>query len=63
VTIDADARRISMPLAPDADALVSLSGAVAQLGLAAADLTIRRPDLDEAFLTLTEDTATEETLR
>ena len=56
VTIDAEVRRVSLPLPPDADALVPLSGALAHLGLAATDLTIRRPDLDEAFLALTEET-------
>ncbi|WP_053202118.1 ATP-binding cassette domain-containing protein [Jiangella muralis] len=61
--LDADTRRVSAPVA---DRMAALTDAVRELqaaGVAAEDIGLRRPTLDEAFLHLTghQATATEET--
>ena len=53
--VDPDARRVSVPVA---DRMAALAGAVRALedaGIAAEDIAVRRPTLDEVFLQLTED--------
>ncbi|MFG2490011.1 ATP-binding cassette domain-containing protein [Streptomyces caniferus] len=59
VGVDADARRLSVPVA---DRMVALTETVRVLGAAgveAVDLAVRRPTLDEVFLQLTGDGAKE----
>ena len=51
--IDAVGRRVSVPLHGGTDALFLLAHAVDQIGLDPADVSLRRPDLDEVFLHLT----------
>ncbi|MGN6103902.1 MAG: ATP-binding protein DrrA1-3 family domain-containing protein, partial [Kofleriaceae bacterium] len=51
--IDRDARRISAPVRDRIAALTELTRALAGAGVAAADIAVRRPTLDDVFLQLT----------
>jgi daunorubicin resistance ABC transporter ATP-binding subunit len=52
-TVDSDAGRVVVPVADGPAVLPGLAARLAATGLAVADLTLRRPTLDDAFLTLT----------
>ena len=52
--LDAVGRRVAVPLHGGAEALFRLAHAVDEVGLDPADVSIRRPDLDEVFLHLTD---------
>ncbi|QFG69990.1 ATP-binding cassette domain-containing protein [Ornithinimicrobium pratense] len=52
--VDPVGRRISFPLHGGAEALIRLAHAVGEIGLDPADVSLRRPDLDEVFLHLTD---------
>ena len=52
-SIDRDARRISAPVRDPVAALTALLGALEAAGIAAEDVALRRPTLDEVFLHLT----------
>lgn len=54
--IEVRTRRISLPLRGGTDGLVGLARALDEAGLAADDVALRRPDLDDVFLHLTERT-------
>jgi len=51
--IDRDGRRVSAPVADRMTALAGLLAALADAGIDAEDVAVRRPTLDEAFLHLT----------
>ncbi|MFG1616878.1 ATP-binding cassette domain-containing protein [Nonomuraea wenchangensis] len=53
VESDPDARRVSAPVADRVKALTEVPAALAAAGIEAEDITVRRPTLDEVFLTLT----------
>jgi ABC-2 type transport system ATP-binding protein len=53
VTVDADGRRISLPVGGGTEPLVAAACALDAAGVVADDVTLRRPTLDEVFLTLT----------
>ena len=50
---DVDARRVSAPVSDRIAALTGLLAALAEAGIEAEDVAVRRPTLDEAFLHLT----------
>jgi ABC-2 type transport system ATP-binding protein len=50
---DADLRRVSAPVSDRMAAMAGVLAALAAAGIAAQDLTIRRPTLDEVFMSLT----------
>jgi ABC-2 type transport system ATP-binding protein len=52
-TIDRDNRQVSAPVRDRVAALTDVVGALAGAGLAAEDIALRRPTLDEVFLHLT----------
>jgi ABC-2 type transport system ATP-binding protein len=52
-TIDLDTRQISAPVRDRVAALTEAARALDDAGIAAADITLRRPTLDEVFLHLT----------
>lgn len=52
--IDPAKRRLSVPMHTGTGALVRLARALEEVGLDVADVSLRRPDLDEVFLHLTE---------
>jgi ABC-2 type transport system ATP-binding protein len=54
VEVDADARRVSAPVA---DRMAALGAVVRELDDGAEDIALRRPTLDEVFLHLTDDAA------
>ncbi|WP_030679010.1 daunorubicin resistance protein DrrA family ABC transporter ATP-binding protein [Streptomyces rimosus] len=60
-TADADARRVSAPVADRMTALTETVRALAAAGIEARDIALRRPTLDEVFLHLTHRPAMEET--
>ena len=51
--VDAEARRVSAPVAERVAALTELLGALAEQRIGVADVGIRRPTLDDVFLRLT----------
>ncbi|MFK4037443.1 ATP-binding cassette domain-containing protein [Nonomuraea wenchangensis] len=53
VEADPDARRVSAPVSDRVKALTEVPAALAAAGIEAEDITVRRPTLDEVFLTLT----------
>jgi len=57
--IDPVMRRITVPLPGEAESLTRLARAVDEAGLDAVDVSLRRPDLDEVFLQLTDGPAPE----
>ncbi|NKY98018.1 ATP-binding cassette domain-containing protein [Nocardiopsis alborubida] len=57
VDTDADARRVSAPVADRMGALNHVVRALGKAGIEAEDLAVRRPTLDEVFLHLTGDSA------
>ncbi|OZM73306.1 daunorubicin/doxorubicin resistance ABC transporter ATP-binding protein DrrA [Amycolatopsis antarctica] len=59
VDTDGEALRISAPVADRVRALTEVTVALRDSGIAAADVTVRRPTLDEVFLRLTERTGSE----
>ncbi|MGW5156717.1 daunorubicin/doxorubicin resistance ABC transporter ATP-binding protein DrrA, partial [Nonomuraea wenchangensis] len=48
-----DGRRVSAPVADRVKALTEVPAALAAAGIEAEDIAVRRPTLDEVFLTLT----------
>jgi ABC-2 type transport system ATP-binding protein len=52
-TIDAENSRVSLPVIGGADELVTAVLALGQAGIALDDIALRRPTLDDVFLTLT----------
>jgi daunorubicin resistance ABC transporter ATP-binding subunit len=52
-TIDADAGRVVIPVADGPAALPAVAARLARSGLRVSDLALRRPTLDDVFLTLT----------
>ncbi len=52
--LDVSMRRISLPLRGGTRGLVGLARALDEAGLAADDVSLRRPDLDDVFLRLTD---------
>jgi ABC-2 type transport system ATP-binding protein len=56
--IDEDARRVTVPVLGGASALVEVVRELDLVGIAVEDLALRRPTLDEVFLTLTGQGAT-----
>ncbi|GII82138.1 daunorubicin resistance protein DrrA family ABC transporter ATP-binding protein [Sphaerisporangium siamense] len=54
---DPDTRRVSVPVRDRVAALTDLVRALDEAGIAAEDITLRRPSLDEVFLRLTGDRA------
>lgn len=52
--IDLAMRRVTVPLPEGAEALTRLARALDEAGLDTADVALRRPDLDEVFLQLTD---------
>lgn len=61
--IDPAMRRISVPLPEGTEALTRLARALDEAGLDSEDVSLRRPDLDEAFLQLTDGPVSEGTKR
>jgi ABC-2 type transport system ATP-binding protein len=57
--VDAEARRVSAPVA---DRMAALGAVVRELGEDAEDVAVRRPTLDEVFLALTDPTTAEEVM-
>jgi ABC-2 type transport system ATP-binding protein len=57
--VDEDARRVTVPVRGGASALVEVVRELDLIGIAVDDLALRRPTLDEVFLTLTGQGATE----
>ncbi|WP_342666868.1 ATP-binding cassette domain-containing protein [Streptosporangium amethystogenes] len=60
ILVDAESRRVSIPVAERTRALVAMATALGEAGIEPIDVTLRRPTLDEVFLHLTggaEDTA------
>ncbi|MFC7842009.1 ATP-binding cassette domain-containing protein [Streptomyces sp. NPDC057382] len=55
VTVDADRRLLSAPVADRMQALTGVVRALAEAGIEAEDVAVRRPTLDEVFLHLTGD--------
>lgn len=53
VHVDAEARRVSVPVAERTRALVTMATALGDAGIEPLDITLRRPTLDEVFLHLT----------
>jgi ABC-2 type transport system ATP-binding protein len=53
VVVDLEARRISLPVGAGTEPLVAAARALDGAGVVAADITLRRPTLDEVFLALT----------
>jgi ABC-2 type transport system ATP-binding protein len=53
VELDRDSRRVSVPVRNRMAALTELVPALSEAGIAAEDLALRRPSLDEVFLRLT----------
>ncbi|WP_425581820.1 ATP-binding cassette domain-containing protein [Streptosporangium vulgare] len=53
VHVDAEARRVSVPVAERTRALVTMATALGDAGIEPLDVTLRRPTLDEVFLHLT----------
>jgi len=53
-TVDPDARRLSAPVRDRVAALTGVARGLADAGIAAEDLALRRPTLDEVFLRLTQ---------
>jgi ABC-2 type transport system ATP-binding protein len=59
-TIDAERSRVSFPVTSGADDLVAAVQALGAAGISLDDIALRRPTLDDVFLTLTGHTATEQ---
>ncbi|MGC5614727.1 ABC transporter ATP-binding protein [Georgenia sp. Z1491] len=57
--VDPGSRRVTVPLTGTTDALARAARALADVGVPAEDLALRRPDLDDVFLQLTAPDATE----
>ena len=53
VRVDAESRRVSIPVAERTRALVTVATALGDAGVEPVDITLRRPTLDEVFLHLT----------
>ncbi|GAA5068084.1 ABC-2 type transport system ATP-binding protein [Thermocatellispora tengchongensis] len=51
--IDEDARRVGVPVKDRVSALIALARALDEAGIAVEDIALRRPTLDEVFLTMT----------
>jgi ABC-2 type transport system ATP-binding protein len=60
-TIDADHSRVSLPVTSGADELIAAVQALAGADVALDDIALRRPTLDDVFLTLTGHTTEEST--
>ncbi|WP_216590345.1 ATP-binding cassette domain-containing protein [Streptomyces brasiliscabiei] len=63
ITVDTDRRRLSAPVADRMTALTAVVRALADAGIEAEDIALRRPTLDEVFLHLTGDDRTKEAVR
>ncbi|MGH3682301.1 MAG: daunorubicin/doxorubicin resistance ABC transporter ATP-binding protein DrrA, partial [Natronosporangium sp.] len=61
--LDPDTRRLSVPVTDRVGALTAVARGLADAGIVAADLGLRQPTLDEAFLQLTGHHTGEEGLR
>jgi hypothetical protein len=57
-TVDAEAGRVVMPVADGPGILPDVAARLAATGLRVSDLALRRPTLDDVFLTLTGRTTT-----
>ncbi|WP_433376488.1 ATP-binding cassette domain-containing protein [Streptosporangium sp. CA-115845] len=53
ILVDAESRRVSIPVAERTRALVTMATALGDAGIEPVDVTLRRPTLDEVFLHLT----------
>lgn len=53
-TLAAESRMVRVPVADRADALMTIAVALRESGIAASDISVRRPSLDEVFLHLTQ---------
>ncbi|WSA29667.1 ATP-binding cassette domain-containing protein [Streptosporangium sp. NBC_01755] len=53
IQVDAESRRVSIPVAERTRALVTMATALGDAGIEPIDVTLRRPTLDEVFLHLT----------
>jgi ABC-2 type transport system ATP-binding protein len=58
-TIDTENSRVSLPVSGGADELVSAVQALGTAGVSLDDIALRRPTLDDVFLTLTGHTTAE----
>jgi ABC-2 type transport system ATP-binding protein len=58
--VDVERNRVIAAVADGAAAMARVSGAIAEAGIATEDLALRRPTLDEVFLSLTGHTAEDE---
>ncbi|MEV6383712.1 ATP-binding cassette domain-containing protein [Streptomyces sp. NPDC051773] len=63
VSVDTDRRRLSAPVTDRMTALTAVVRALADAGIEAEDIALRRPTLDEVFLHLTGDGRTKEAVR
>lgn len=60
VVVDEGDLVVTVPVADGVDSLTNVAAQIRQRGLAVADITLRRPTLDEAFLQLTGEIPTDE---
>jgi ABC-2 type transport system ATP-binding protein len=60
-TVDRGTRRMSLPVDGGADSLVEVVRRLDEAGIKVVDITLRRPSLDDVFLTLTGHTSVDDT--
>ncbi|MER6160617.1 ATP-binding cassette domain-containing protein [Streptomyces sp. NPDC001868] len=63
ISVDTDRRRLSVPVTDRMTALTTVVRALADAGIEAEDIALRRPTLDEVFLHVTEDDREKEAVR